>query len=96
MNEWVKDILDYKKYLTIDQQIVVDAIGLENLIKLCNIFGKSFVYFGSLNNLKKAYVLQNEEIPGDILSDCLKVSPKTIYNWRKKSIAERQKQLEGK
>lgn len=55
--DWIKKI-DYMKYLDGDLKLVVEIIGIDNFIKLFQVFSKTAVYFSErpLMEMKQEYI----------------------------------------
>ncbi len=55
--DWIKEI-DYNKYLDGDLKIVVDIVGIDNFIKLFQVFKKTAIYFSErpLMEMKQEYI----------------------------------------
>jgi hypothetical protein len=82
--DWIKNIPEYLKFFSPDQQKVIELIGFENYMTLHEHFGKTGIYFSDspITALKKAWAIKNKHIPYNEAARTLDVSTKSIYNWR--------------
>jgi len=79
--DWIKKI-DYQKYLDGDLKILHDIIGIDNFIKLFQVFAKTAVYFSErpLIEMKQEYIRKHfGEKSEKELARMLGVSERLVY-----------------
>lgn len=84
--DWLKEY-DWKKTLEGDYRIIADKLGIDNLIKLIEVFGKTSIYFSyePLFRLREDYIRQNKHTEAHELARFLGVSERTIYTIRRET-----------
>ncbi len=78
---WYKEI-DYKKFLTGDLKILEELIGIDKLIELIEIFGKTTIYISEkpVYAMKVEYIKKNYgKMTEKELARLLKVSERLVY-----------------
>jgi len=85
--EWVKEIKDWKKFLTGDLAEVADIIGADSFLELWNAFAKTNIYLSEkpLDALRREYIRQNKDKDVKTLARALNCSEMFIYSCQKET-----------
>lgn len=80
---WIKELdLDKIQDVDINTELIIKNCGVDVLLQLTEMFGKSSVYFSEkvLYSLKKEYIVQNKDLYSvKDLSRILNVSKRYVY-----------------
>lgn len=81
---WMKDInINEVKDIDSNSKLIIKELGIDTLIKLTEMFGKSSIYFSEkiIYRMKRQYVIQHrEQMTVKEMSRKIGVSEKFIYN----------------
>jgi len=81
--EWMKDFPDIEQHLSRDYKIIAEELGIENLIKLLNLYQKTSIYFTTapITDLMRIYIAENryKKDPVELARE-LGVSKKYVYD----------------
>lgn len=82
--DWLKEY-NWQESLQGDYRIIADTCGIDTLIKLIEVFGKTNLYFSyePLFRLREEYIRKNRYADPQELARVLGVSERTIYTIRR-------------
>lgn len=87
--EWIKE-MDYKKHFDGDLLILLEIIGIDKLIKIYEVFGKTSIYFSEkpIMQMKREYIKRHFGLINDReLARKLGVSQRLIYKIAKEKVS---------
>jgi len=78
--EWIKE-LSFSDYFPPDYMEMIEIVGIDKFLIMLERFGKTNFYFSltSIEQMQKAYIIKNKDIPASKLARKLDASERTVF-----------------